>query len=548
MVKDNKTLLLKNGHIKKAIYTEQVLDHYKGNPLIEALPPIFSEEQVTDNLTRLPLYNPREKELNAEVRCHCVNRLFGYFEPLGRHIDLEQRFSRLIRQGYLARNPLDPTFASRLQQGYRIIKSGAYELWDDMNLGTTSSGFTIIGISGIGKTSAVNRILSLYPRVIVHSKFKGINLSLYQITWLKLDCPSNGSLKSLCTNFFSKVDKLIGTNYYRKFGSQRNSVEYMLSGMVQVASSHCLGVLIIDEIQHLSLAKSGGAANVLNFFVTLVNTIGLPVVLIGTPKALSVIRGEFRQARRGSGQGDVEWDRMEKDGYWNLIIEGMWKYQWTKNETPLTDDIKNVIYHESQGIIDIAIKLFVLSQWSAIATGEEVITSETIRTVVRENLKLVKPMLDALKTGDPKEIACYEDIRPIDMENLYNEYLDKLEKGRKTVNTKRAQKTESVFIKEVALRLLDVGIKPKLAAKAAREAVKQDNGQGDIKSVANKALVLALQMEQLISKNSKKKGEPEEPEDLRVIVSNGKKQNKPAYESLQEKEYIKSADEFLLAI
>ena len=38
----------------------------------------------------------------------------------------------------------------------------------------------------------------------------------------------------------------------------------------------------------------------LNFFVTLVNTIGLPVVMIGTTKAMSILQGEFRQARRGA--------------------------------------------------------------------------------------------------------------------------------------------------------------------------------------------------------------------------------------------------------
>ena len=50
----------------------------------------------------------------------------------------------------------------------------------------------------------------------------------------------------------------------------------------------------------------------LNFFVTLVNTAGVPVVLISNPKAMSILQSEFRQARRGSGQGDMIWDRLGK--------------------------------------------------------------------------------------------------------------------------------------------------------------------------------------------------------------------------------------------
>jgi len=355
-----------NGNIVKAIYTDQVLMDYRGNPLIEAMPPIFSEDDVTDKLTRLPSYNPHERELDAHFRYHCVQRLYTYFEPLDQHIDLEQRFSRLIRQGYLARNPLEPQYAARLQQSYRVIKSGEYILTDDMGPGT-SSGFTIIGISGMGKTTSVERVLALYPRVIVHSNYKGANLSLYQLTWLKLNCPVKGSLKGLCFSFFEAIDSIIHTSYFRKYGNPRYPVESLLARMAQLASAHCLGVLVIDEIQHLSTAKSGGSEDMLSFFVTLVNTIKVPVVLIGTTKALSIVRGEFRQARRGTGQGDMAWERLENDERYDLLVEGMWKYQWTREESPLTEEIKEVIYDESQGIVDIVVKLFVLAQWRGIA-------------------------------------------------------------------------------------------------------------------------------------------------------------------------------------
>ncbi len=63
-------------------------------------------------------------------------------------------------------------------------------------------------------------------------------------------------------------------------------------------------MLIIDEIQSLSLAKSGGGAEkMLNFFMTLINTIGVPVVLIGTNKAMSVLHLNFDK------QGGGEWSR-----------------------------------------------------------------------------------------------------------------------------------------------------------------------------------------------------------------------------------------------
>ena len=61
--------------------------------------------------------------------------------------------------------------------------------------------------------------------------------------------------------------------------------------MRQISNHHAIGLLVIDEIQHLSVNKSGGAEKMLNFFVTLVNTVGLPVVMVGTPKARFIFEG-----------------------------------------------------------------------------------------------------------------------------------------------------------------------------------------------------------------------------------------------------------------
>src|SRR5690606_22925618 len=123
----------------------------------------------------------------------------------------------------------------------------------------TASGFTIIGISGLGKTSSLERVLAMYPQVIVHSEYKGIPFSMYQVVWLKLECPHDGSLKGLLFDFFSAVDRLLGTSYYDKMVRARPTVDVMLSAMYQVARNCSLGLLVIDEIQHLSLAKSGGS-------------------------------------------------------------------------------------------------------------------------------------------------------------------------------------------------------------------------------------------------------------------------------------------------
>jgi hypothetical protein len=105
-----------------ANYKEQLIVDYQENPLIEALPPIFNEENFIEAVTEYPNFSESERELDASLRFHLISRLARYFQPLGEHIDLERKISRIIRQGYLMRNPLSPLHAIRLQENRQAMK------------------------------------------------------------------------------------------------------------------------------------------------------------------------------------------------------------------------------------------------------------------------------------------------------------------------------------------------------------------------------------------------------------------------------------------
>jgi hypothetical protein len=110
-----------------AEYADQPLVEYRENPLIEALPPILSKEDFVETVCEYPAFDGSERDLPPAVRLHCVERLMRFFQPLERHIDLEQKISRLIRQGYLARNPLAPSYAVRLKQLNQSVREARAE-------------------------------------------------------------------------------------------------------------------------------------------------------------------------------------------------------------------------------------------------------------------------------------------------------------------------------------------------------------------------------------------------------------------------------------
>jgi hypothetical protein len=404
--------LVNAGRAVDAIYRDAEIPDYEGNPLIEALPAILTTEDAMERLAHYPLYNEALRERPDHIRRHLIQNNLRFFTPLDVHLDLERRFSCLLRVGYVERNPLARTFWRDVDR--KVDALDQYATATASWRSTAAVGFNIAGISGAGKSQSVERILSLYPQVIRHSGYDGRSFTASQIVWLKLDCPSDASLKGLCENFFQTVDAILGTNYQRNYAGRRNTVDQMLPNMALVASMHMIGVLVIDEIQRLSLARSGGAERMLNFFVQLVNTVGVPVVLIGTYKALPILSGEFSQMRRGCGQGDLVWDRMKNDAQWQLFVEALWEFQYTRHVCCLADNsqLKDVLYEETAGITDLAIKCFAFAQDRAIDSGQELIGESIIRSVARDRFGMLRPVLEAIKSGDHRALLTYEDVYP----------------------------------------------------------------------------------------------------------------------------------------
>ena len=237
---------------------------------------------------------------------------------------------------------------------------------------------------------------------------------------------------------------------------------------------------------------------------------------------MSILQSEFRQARRGSGQGDLLWDRMQNDASWEIMLRAMWKYQWTKRQCNLTAKLRDTLYDESQGILDIAIKLYALAQMKGIADGTEKITSATIREVAAEKLRLVRPMLDALRSGDRKRILQFEDIRPIQVEDYISAQASRLGPYVPPLTSLEEQ---------AVLKLPEMDIPSPVARKCVKKALAGNNGGQSLSAVVRKAFKLALNL------TEEKETDPpaESAEDLRRT---------PGYASLKQEGRIADNDEW----
>ena len=126
---------------------------YNNNPMIQTLPPIFSQERVIELVAKYPDFDITERQLEAEERFHFIERLSRYFDPITKTIDLQQTISVLLMSGYIGRNIIQPEYAKRSIEIYDSIKAkDGHHLEDYVTTRpapTTASGLTIIGESGL---------------------------------------------------------------------------------------------------------------------------------------------------------------------------------------------------------------------------------------------------------------------------------------------------------------------------------------------------------------------------------------------------------------
>lgn len=403
----------------KAIYTPQRIPQYAGNPLIEALPALGNEAEILRTLLALPNFEEAQRQWDDQERIAMIAQLSNFMLPLERHIQLAFSLDSMMRQGYVGRIP----HSMRSQEIFKKLHEK--RLLNSSEDITPQISASLIGVSGMGKTSTLKRYLSRIPQVIHHPDY-----GIYQITYLHIETPYDGaSVKGLAHSIFRKVDALLpGADYTGQYSSERGGAETMMNHAARILHMHCVGMLIVDEIQNLTNSPKNRQA-LMTLLVSASNELGVPILFVGTPKARDLLSLSFRQARRSIGYGIPIWERLDKHATeeadeeslapsdWDVFSHALLRYQWIRN--PIDEQSKlylaNLLYEHSQGIIDIAIKLFATAQIRAIMDGSELISGQLLVDVAKRELSMLAPMVDALRRNDIHALQDYDDIAPISL-------------------------------------------------------------------------------------------------------------------------------------
>lgn len=372
-----------------AIYHEAILPEHRGNPLIEALPPKVEDDELVIKLSNYPERLIEETAFEAIERLDYLTRLKTLRQPLPLYFDVFRAIEMAIKEGYSAKNPLSPTTMNYLH--YSLDNRPDVEPRTGF-FKPKGSGITIIGESGVGKTCMLEQVLNCFPDVIEHRYYQNKVLAIPQVVWIKVDCPDDSSVKGLCHRILEQIDEKLGQPPTKPAGT----IALLLQQIESKMKSNFLGILVIDEMQNLNLAKAGGADRLLGFLHNLVNNLGIPILFCANPPFDELLSKSFKSARRAESSGYFDVELMKNDDEWELFVDELWCLQWTNIETPLTPSLNNKLYSLSAGNMDLAVRIYYSAQKAVIGSADERITEEVLdlgaSIAIRATKKLTEEM------------------------------------------------------------------------------------------------------------------------------------------------------------
>src|SRR3712207_643491 len=85
-------LVIVRGRQEAAVYREQQVPEFVGNPLIESLPPLWTLEEVTKLLAYSPPRSEEQRNLPSEVRLHLLENGREFFITQAPHLEIHLSF------------------------------------------------------------------------------------------------------------------------------------------------------------------------------------------------------------------------------------------------------------------------------------------------------------------------------------------------------------------------------------------------------------------------------------------------------------------------
>lgn len=377
--------------------------------IINALPSMKSGSELISALEIRPEYDTGIITADTPTRLMALSELYRIYIPSQMSVEIYSKLYLALRRSMQKKGT-----KIAVQQQYQNFK--AIRQQESNGIIGGSDSFTIIGVSGIGKSSAINRAIELITenRIIeVEKPYTNI------IPCVIVQCPFDSSVKGLLLEILRKVDEAMDSRYYQNALKARATTDMLIGSASQVSLNH-IGMLVVDEIQNVVNSKNG--KSLIGALTQLINNSGISICMVGTPESTVFFGQAMQLARRSVG---LQYNTMCYDAYFQDFCKGVFGYQFVKQRTNITDAVIEWLYEHSSGVTSVVITLIHDAQEIAILNGKEVLNLETLNEAYLQRLSLLHGYIQPIiihgkQTSKQKKKKTVGVSKAADNENMYD--------------------------------------------------------------------------------------------------------------------------------
>lgn len=343
------------------------------NEIIRQLPKLKTGEELKQALTVLPEYGEHIWEEDEGIRLMALSDIYKIYLPSSMTTEIYSKVYLSMLRSLQKKNTKSAVI--QRNENYRQIQNQSYR-----GIIGGSDSFTIIGNSGVGKSSAImGSIAVATDNLILEIEHPYMRI----IPCVICQCPHDCSVKGLLLEILRKVDEILDSQYYEQAIRARATTDMLIGCVSQVSLNH-IGLLVVDEIQNVCNHRNG--TNLVSMLTQLINNSGISICMVGTPESTKFFEKEMQLARRSLG---LQYGALEYNEYFKYLCETVYKYQYVKNRTEISDMVIEWLYEHSSGLVSVVISLIHDAQEIAIMTGKEVLNIETLDIAYQERMKML---------------------------------------------------------------------------------------------------------------------------------------------------------------
>lgn len=337
------------------------------------MPSMLSGQDLVSTLSIFPEYRDSIRNENQAVRLMTLSDLYRLYIPSQMSIEIySSMYLALLRS---MQKKVTKTAIKQQYQNHKAIQNQAYR-----GIMGGADSFTIIGDSGIGKTSAISRAVDLITenRVIEMD-----NPYTKVIPILNVQCMWDSSVKGLLLEILRTVDETLESSYYQYAVKSRATTDNLIGSVSQVALNH-IGILVIDEIQNIVNSKNG--KRFIAMLLQLINNSGISLCLIGVPDCIPFFEQTFQLSRRLVG---LQYSTMPFDAYFESFCKVIFSYQYVQQKSEITPAITEFLYEHSAGVVSVVVSLIHDAQEIGILSGKEALNLDMLNQAYKQRLSLL---------------------------------------------------------------------------------------------------------------------------------------------------------------